>query len=142
VPEPGCREVEAGLAVRERADDAGPAPDLSHQPLERIVGADAPPMLFRKGIVGECLGDRVVDKLRGAGAAEAARRSGRLFGGVTKRADSSESLSGTSAMDTFRPCIATASGRSFYLLRRSTRYRRGILTYIIQDFCCIRIVRH
>ena len=36
VPEPGCREIQTGLAIRERTDHAGPASDLPHDPLQRI----------------------------------------------------------------------------------------------------------
>lgn len=31
--------------VRERADDAGAAPDLAGEPLDGVVGADPPPVL-------------------------------------------------------------------------------------------------
>src|SRR5215813_7622743 len=51
-------EVERGLTVRECAHDAGAPPDLTQDALERVVGANPPPVLLREGVVGECLLDR------------------------------------------------------------------------------------
>jgi hypothetical protein len=55
--EPGRGQIERALAIRECAHDTSAAPDLTHDPLERVVGADAPPVLARKGQVGEGLGN-------------------------------------------------------------------------------------
>ena len=84
MPEPGCREIETGLAIRERTDDAGPASDLSHDPLEWIVGADLLPMDIRERIVGQCLLRRSVQRVRlpcPSSAAADHRRSPRPFVG-------------------------------------------------------------
>jgi hypothetical protein len=48
VPESRGRQVETGLTVRESTDDAGSAPDLFHDPLQRIVGSDLLPVDVRK----------------------------------------------------------------------------------------------
>ena len=61
--EPGGGQIERALAVRERTHTPGTAPDLAHDPLERIVGADPPPVLARKGHRGERLGNRRRDPL-------------------------------------------------------------------------------
>ena len=50
-------EVERGLTIRERAHDARPPSDLAQDALERVVGANPPPMLLRETVVGECLLD-------------------------------------------------------------------------------------
>ena len=63
VAQPRCGQVEAGLAVRESADDTGSAPDLSHDPLERIVGADLLPVDVREGVVGQRLGHAALDEV-------------------------------------------------------------------------------
>jgi hypothetical protein len=39
------------LPIREGADHAGAPPDLAQDALERVVGADAPPVLLREGII-------------------------------------------------------------------------------------------
>ena len=62
--EPGGSEIETGLSIGKGADDARSSPNLAHQSLKRC--ANPPPMLPRESIVGERLGDGVVDKLRGA----------------------------------------------------------------------------
>src|SRR4029434_10143111 len=63
VSEPGRGEVKRRLPVGERAYDARAPSDLAQDALERIVGADAPPVLLREGVVGECLLDRFLDEL-------------------------------------------------------------------------------
>jgi hypothetical protein len=45
-------QVEAGLAIGECPHDAGPAANLLHDPLQRIVGPDFPPVDVGKGVVG------------------------------------------------------------------------------------------
>jgi hypothetical protein len=45
------------LIVRKRAHDAGAPPDLAQDALERVVGANPPPMLLWEGVVGERLLD-------------------------------------------------------------------------------------
>src|SRR5262249_37468648 len=66
-----CRSLAAArlsadrLPVGERAHDARAPSDLAQDALERIVGADAPPVLLREGVVGECLLDRYLDELGG-----------------------------------------------------------------------------
>jgi two-component system, sensor histidine kinase PdtaS len=42
------------LTVRERAHDARAPPDLAQDALERVVGANPPPMLLREGVIAEC----------------------------------------------------------------------------------------
>jgi hypothetical protein len=57
------RQVEAGLTVRESTDHAGSAPDLFHDPLQRVVGSDLLPVNVRKAIVGQGLVDRLLDEV-------------------------------------------------------------------------------
>src|SRR5215813_7128830 len=64
-------EVERGLTVRECAHDAGAPPDLTQDALERVVGANPPPMLLRESVVGECLLDCRFHQLGGSGQAQA-----------------------------------------------------------------------
>src|SRR5262245_28842132 len=64
-------KVERGLTVREWAHDAGAPPDLTQDALERIVGANPPPMLLREGVVSECLLDCRFHQLGGAAQAQA-----------------------------------------------------------------------
>ena len=40
------------MTVRKGAHDAGAPPDLAQDALERVVGANPPPMLLREGVVG------------------------------------------------------------------------------------------
>ena len=61
----------------EGADHAGARPDLAQDALERVVGADAPPVLLREGIIAQCLLDRRFSKFGGLG--EAVRRKPRSF---------------------------------------------------------------
>src|SRR5262245_62818672 len=53
--QPGRGEVQGRLPVGKGADHARAPPDLAQDALERIVGADAPPMLLWEGIVGQRL---------------------------------------------------------------------------------------
>src|SRR5262245_47819772 len=64
-------EVERGLTVRERAHDTRAPPDLAQDALERVVGANPPPVLLREGVVGECFLDRRFHQLGGAAQAHA-----------------------------------------------------------------------
>jgi hypothetical protein len=52
MPQPGGGEVEGQFPVRKRSYDAGASSDLTKNALEWIVGANAPPMLLWKGVVG------------------------------------------------------------------------------------------
>src|SRR5262249_32250291 len=61
----------ARLSVRKRAHDTGAPPDLAQDTLERIVGANPPPVLLRKGVVGERLLERRFHQLGGPGEAQA-----------------------------------------------------------------------
>ena len=65
VPEPGRGEVERRLPVGERAHNARTASDFAQHALERIVGADAPSVLLREGVVGERLLDPRLDQICG-----------------------------------------------------------------------------
>ena len=65
MPEPGRGEVERRLPVGERAHDARTPSDFAQDALERIVGADAPPVLLREGVVGERLLDPRLDQICG-----------------------------------------------------------------------------
>src|ERR1700722_20374468 len=56
-------QVEAGLTVGESTDDAGSAPDLFHDPLQRIVGPDLLPVNVREAIVGQGLVDGLLDEV-------------------------------------------------------------------------------
>ncbi len=58
VAQPGGGEVERGLTIRECAYDTRAPPDLAQDALERVVGANPPPVLLREGVVGERLLDR------------------------------------------------------------------------------------
>src|SRR5260221_1558348 len=71
VAQPSGSEVERGLTVRERAHDTRAPPDLAQDALERVVGANAPPVLLREGVVGECFLDRRFHQLGGAAQAQA-----------------------------------------------------------------------
>jgi hypothetical protein len=55
VPQPGRGKIERRLPVWERTNDARAPPDLAQNALERIVGADAPPVFLREAIVGKRL---------------------------------------------------------------------------------------
>lgn len=61
----GSRQHERGLAVGKGADHAGPAPYLPVEPLDRVVRADAPPMLARHLAVRQRLGAPVAHDLGG-----------------------------------------------------------------------------
>lgn len=52
---PGADQHQSRVAVRERSHHAGSAADLTVQPLDHIVGADARPMLAGKIAVGQRL---------------------------------------------------------------------------------------
>ena len=43
--EPGADQHQGGVAVRERSHHAGSAADLTVQPLDHVVGADARPII-------------------------------------------------------------------------------------------------
>jgi hypothetical protein len=46
------RRLAAARSVRERAHDTRAPPDLAQDALERVVGANPPPVLLREGVVG------------------------------------------------------------------------------------------
>lgn len=54
----GGGQVATGLTVREWADNARAPSDLAHQPLQRIISANTPPVFVRKGIKAQRLFDR------------------------------------------------------------------------------------
>lgn len=64
VPQPGCGQVEGGLAVRKRAHHTGSPSDLAHDPLQRVVGADPAPVLVWIAVVGERLVHRLLELVR------------------------------------------------------------------------------
>ena len=51
VAQPCGGEVKRGLTVRERAHDTRAPPNLAQDALERVVGANPPPVLLREGVV-------------------------------------------------------------------------------------------
>ena len=51
--QPCCRQVEARLTIRKGSDHTCAAPDLFHDPLERIVGPDLMPVDVGGGIIGQ-----------------------------------------------------------------------------------------
>src|SRR5262249_38310344 len=53
-----------GLTVRERAHDVRAPPDLAQDELERVVGANPPPMLLREGVVSPRLPARAKRRTR------------------------------------------------------------------------------
>ncbi len=67
----GCRrcgaggQVERRLGVGKGADHASPSADLAHDPLERVVGPQAPPVGFGETVIGE-LYEPVVELRRDA----------------------------------------------------------------------------
>ena len=61
--EPGTSEIEAGLSIQGCPDHTGPSPDLPHDPLKGIVGADLVPVDVWKGIVGQRLMDSLLDQI-------------------------------------------------------------------------------
>lgn len=65
VPQTCCRQHQGCVTVRERTDHAGPPPDLAHQPLQRVVGPDPPPVRLGERVVGEGLGDAGLDLVGG-----------------------------------------------------------------------------
>lgn len=60
---PSADQHQSRVAVRERSHHAGSAADLTVQPLDHIVGADARPMLAGKIAVGQRFLDTVLDLL-------------------------------------------------------------------------------
>ena len=55
--QPPGGQVERRLAVGKGADQAGSPADLAHDPLQRVVGPQAPPVGLGETVVGERLGD-------------------------------------------------------------------------------------
>src|SRR5258708_18737554 len=53
------------------AHDAGARPDLTQDALERVVGANPPPVLLREGVIAERLLDRRFHQFGGAAQAQA-----------------------------------------------------------------------
>ena len=54
---------QGGISIRERSHHAGPAADLTVQPLDHVVGADTGPMLAGKITVGQRFLNAVLDLL-------------------------------------------------------------------------------
>ena len=79
VAQPRGGEVERRLTVRKRAHDAGAPPDLAQDALERVAGANPPPMLLWEGVVVSVSSTAISNQLggaaRGSGAGHAASRS-------------------------------------------------------------------
>ena len=63
VAQPRADQHQDGIAVRERPHHAGSAADLTVQPLDHIVGADARPVFAGEIAVGQRLLDAVLDLL-------------------------------------------------------------------------------
>ena len=63
--QPRADQHQGGVPVRERPHHAGSAADLAVQPLDRVVGADARPVLAGKIAVGQRFLDAVLDLLGG-----------------------------------------------------------------------------
>ena len=63
--QPRADQHQGGISVRECPHHAGSAADLTVQPLDHVVGADARPMLAGKIAVGQCLLNAVLDLLGG-----------------------------------------------------------------------------
>ena len=61
--QPGTDQHEGGVAVRECPHHAGPAADLTVQPLDHVVGADAGSMLAGKIAVDQSFLNAVLDLL-------------------------------------------------------------------------------
>ena len=59
--EPGADQHQGGVAVRERPHHAGSAADLTVQPLNHVIGADARPVFTRKITVSQRLLNAVLD---------------------------------------------------------------------------------
>src|SRR5262249_31071233 len=87
VAQPRCGEVQGRLAVGKSPDHARASPDLAQNALERVVGADAPPVLLRKGVVGQRLLDRRFSKLGRLGEAQAAQLLNHSDGLFARRHD-------------------------------------------------------
>ena len=60
---PGADQYQSGVAVRERSHHAGSAADLTVQPLDHVVGADAGSMLAGKIAVDQSFLNAVLDLL-------------------------------------------------------------------------------
>ena len=59
----GADQHQGGVAIRERPHHPRPSADLTVQPLDHVVGADARPMLAGKIAVGQRLLNAVLDLL-------------------------------------------------------------------------------
>ena len=65
VAQPGADQHQGGVPVRERPHHPRPTADLTVQPLDHIVGADACPMLAGKIAIGQRLLNAVLDLFGG-----------------------------------------------------------------------------
>ena len=63
--QPRADQHQGGVPVRERPHHAGPPADLTVQPLNHVVGADARPVLAGKIAVGQRFLNAVLDLLGG-----------------------------------------------------------------------------
>ena len=61
VASPRADQHQGGVSVRERPHHPRPSADLTVQPLNHVVGANAGPMLTGKITIGQCLLDAVLD---------------------------------------------------------------------------------
>jgi hypothetical protein len=69
MPEPGGTQDQRGVTVRECTDHLRSSPDLSHDPLEWLIGLGPAPVCFREPVVGQRLLDAALDQLSGLGLA-------------------------------------------------------------------------
>ena len=65
VPQPGAEQHQRRVPVRETAHHARPAPDLTVQPFNGVVGADSRPVLRREVAVGQRFLNAVLHLLGG-----------------------------------------------------------------------------
>ena len=63
VAQPRADQHQGGVAIRERPYHPRPSADLTVQPLDHVVGADARPMLAGKVTIGQRLLNAVLDLL-------------------------------------------------------------------------------
>ena len=65
VAQPRADQHQGRISIRERPHHAGSAADLTVQPLDHVVGADARPVFAGKVTIGQCLLNAVLDLLGG-----------------------------------------------------------------------------
>src|SRR5882762_7836597 len=95
--QPSGRQIDGGVAIGEGTDHAGAPADLAHDPLERIVGEDASPMLLWERVVRQGLEHGLFDQGAADGADSAALPSLMLW----SRATTSPALRWAAAMSSW-----------------------------------------